>query len=139
MPSFTGDALVSARRFTGNAVIIGPRWRHDRTLDHTGSQDDTTVVLSEAIGPYPAGMVLHEYLVALTDRVVSLENSTRYWGLFTGDAVLTTGGAFSGNAVIAARRFTGDGVIKAPFVDNLTGDAVISTGIRTFTGDAFLV
>lgn len=137
MANFTGDAVIAARNFTGDATLVGPRQRHNRTTDHEGTQDDTTVVLSAAIGPYAAGTTVHDYLVALTARLTALEDNVRYWGTFTGNAYIAL--HWLGNAVLKktiSGTLTGDAVITHG--GSFTGNAVIR-GEYTFTGDAFLV
>lgn len=42
---------------------------HDRTYDHTGTEDCSTVVLSEPIGPYAAGVALCDVLADLQTRL----------------------------------------------------------------------
>ncbi len=121
--SFTGTAVIAARHFTGDAVIVGFRNRHDRAHDHDGTQDDTTVVLSADIGPYPEGTTVHDFLVGLSNRILELENNVRYWGSFTGNAVI-------------APHFTGDAVLKNTLSASFTGDAVFG---RSFTGNAYIV
>jgi len=48
-------------------------WQHDRTYDHRGTEDCTTVVLSADIGRYAAGTLLCDVLEDLIRRVSNLQ------------------------------------------------------------------
>jgi hypothetical protein len=125
--SFTGDAEVVAKHFTGDAWIIGDRWKHHRTRDHFGIESDLYVTLSEAIGPYPMFTPIHFVIADLMDRLNALETSTKHVRTFTGDAV------------ISRLFFTGDAIIKATTLESLfTGNAWIGT-LHSFTGDAWII
>jgi hypothetical protein len=60
---------------------------HDRTLDHYGTEDTTTAVLSDAIGRYPAGTSLQDVLADMVSRLIQLENDPQLF-TFTADAQL---------------------------------------------------
>jgi len=137
MPSFTGDAEIVPRRFTGDAWIRTGRQTHHRTYDHHGPESDLYVVLSSKIGKYLAGTPIHFVLQDMLYRITQLEIATRYSGLFYGDAwIIDT--AFTGDAMIhrpdITGSFTGDAEIITGGV--FSGDAWIQAA---FTGDAFIV
>jgi hypothetical protein len=72
--SFALDAEVGDLWFTLNAWLIGSRWQHDRSLDHSGTQLDTVVVLDGPIGKYPDGANLHNVLEDMLARITALED-----------------------------------------------------------------
>ena len=76
---------------------------HDRTLDHHGTEDTTTSVLSAAIGRYPAGTTVQEVLADMIGRLTRLETYTIGGHYFTANAVLI-GEAFSADAIIKNTR-----------------------------------
>jgi hypothetical protein len=147
MPSatFTFDADIAFKRFSADAVIVGNRLRHDRTNDHTGTQDTTTVVLSDAIGGYAAGTTVQAVLADLAARLVALESSTRRRGSWTVDAFIRP--RFVADAVIrrtiTPSGFTANAAISLSGPGSFTLNAVIKTpdssNAQTFTIGAFLV
>ena len=96
--------------FTASCWIVGNALRHDRTYQHSGTQTDTTVVLSAAIGKWPAGTDLHTFLLDCCARVTALESAMHQVGSFTIDWFVTP--TFRINAVIfkdsGTRTFTID-------------------------------
>lgn len=127
MATLTLDALIADRHFTLDGYIIGNRVRHDRTIDHTGVEDTTTVTLSTAIGPYPAGTTVQIVLADLMARLVSLDAGVHSVAHFTLDAVI-------------AAYFSLNAVIYRPTSATFTLDAAISlSGPGTFTLNAALI
>lgn len=103
---------------------------HDRTLDHYGTEDDTTMVLGSTIGPYPEGMVLHDVLVDLARRIAFIE-ATGCGTLifpFTADAWIRKDYTFTADCVISsfAGSFTTDSWIQPAF----TADAIIIENVE---------
>jgi len=88
MPTFTVDAVISYKFFTLDAVILGNRLRHYRDRDHAGTQDDTTVVLAEGIGQYPAGTTVHDVLLSLDLRLATIGSTNRHVDGFKVDAFI---------------------------------------------------
>lgn len=140
--SFTVDSVIANKRFTADAVIIGNRLRHDRTLDHNGTQDTTTVVLSSAIGPYPTGTTVQVVLVDFAARLLALESANHVFDDFTVDAFILP--HFWINAVVkrtVSGSFTADAVITLVGPHSFTVDAAIFrvSSATTFTINAFIV
>lgn len=144
MPSatFTVDAVVANRRFSLSSFISGSRVRHNRTDDHTGTQDSTTVVLSSAIGQYAAGATIQSVLASMATRLVSLESSNHRFATFTFNAFVLP--HFWLNAI--TRRtptgsFTANAVISLTGPQSFTLNAVVfrAASARTFSLSAFLV
>ena len=97
--------------------------QHDRTEAHLGVEEDDTVALSSAIGPYPAGTLLADFLAGLWQQLSSVD-ANRHVATFTMDAYI-------------ARRFTLDAVIRATRSTNFFLDAYIFRGgTGSFTLDA---
>jgi hypothetical protein len=100
---------------------------HDRTLDHFGTEDTTTSVLSAAIGQYPAGTDLQTVLEGMIGRLVRLETMN------------IEGSTFTANAYIA-RYLTADAVLKKNMTSVATfyfvASAQISNTTFSFTANA---
>lgn len=137
MPSFTGDAFIQPRHFTGDAWIVGDRALHHRQRDHFGAESDLYVVIAERIGPYVEYTPIHYILEDMLARIYQLENYDRKHGQFVGDAYIDTR-MFTGDAIIFKPgnegQFTGDAWIKRG--GQFTGDAQIQL---LFTGDAYII
>lgn len=72
--SFVVNAAVSAVHFSLDAFIVdNALWRHYRDRDHSGTLLDTSVVLTQPLGPWAAGTTLHEVLLDLWQRAENLE------------------------------------------------------------------
>ena len=143
MATLTADAVISFRYFTLDAAIIAPYSRHDRGGNqHMGTQDTTTVVLSEAIGQYPAGTTVQVVLASMVARLVTLTSANHVFGSFTGDAFILP--HFWADAVTlrtTAGSLTGDAVVTLAGPQSLTADAVLvrpASGL-SFTANAFFV
>ena len=106
-----------------DAVILGSRLMHDRTLDHTGTQTADTVVLTSQIGPYAAGMTVQAVLEAMIERLTVLDSSTRRFG------------TFSVNSYIPP-HFTLNSIVLLSVSSTFTANAVISPPQKSFTIDA---
>lgn len=150
MPSgtFGLDSVLANKRFVLDAWVVGNRLRHDRTADHSGTQDTTTVVLSSAIGQYPAGTTVQAVLESMVNRILSLESANHAFGFFTFDAFVQP--RFTLNAVIVEEgtaSFTLDAVLNLAGPGSFTLNAVIFVssggggggGTRSFTLAAFIV
>jgi hypothetical protein len=140
MPSstFAIDAVLASRGFTADAVILGNRLRHDRTLDHNGVQPSSSVTLSTAIGPYPAGTTVEAVLIDFAARLTILDSANRSFGVFTASALIAA--HFSADAIIKGvptGSFTVDAILGRAF----TANAVIKDGgiANSLTADAFIV
>ena len=144
MPSaaFTVDATIASRRFTLNAFLVGSRVRHDRTLDHTGVEDATTVVLASAIGQYPAGTTVQAVLASMVARFTAIESSNHHYAYATLDAFILP--HFWLNAVkkrTISSSYVLDAVVSRAqtFTLNAALRTATSGGTRTFTLAAFVV
>lgn len=113
--------------------------RHHRTHDHFGTEDDTTVVLSSAIGKYAAGTTVAAVLADMFARVSSLEGGTHRVFSFTASAFIQP--TFRANAVLKKTQsasFTVDAVLTAG--GSFRADAVLrKTTSASFTVNAFIV
>lgn len=142
--SFTLDAEIALRRFTLDGFITGNPVRHDRTIDHTGVEDATTVSLSAPIGLYPAGMTVQAFLDALTARVTALETGNHVVRSFLFDAVLSRL-LFTLNAVkrvpVAAGFYNINAVLTLTVrrSGSFTLDASFRPAFGAITLDAYLV
>lgn len=140
MPDFLLDSVIAPQGFSVDAVIFGDgRWQHSRIYDHFGTDSDELVVLSRAIGPYPAYTPIKYVLSDIFDRLAQIDSSNRYFADFTIDALVDT----SFTITLDARIFgtivqSGSFSIDATYGQGLSFsvDAVL---IRTFTVDAFLL
>ena len=115
-----------------------PIAQHDRTLDHYGTEDTTTTVLSAQIGRYPAGMVLQDVLEDMAARLTYIEEidcGTHIYAL-TGDSIVLVVGSTSltADAYIRdpAQECTADAVIYKNQTPSLTTDAVIVENVECF-------
>lgn len=140
--SLTLDATIANTRFTADAVLIGIRPRHDRTSDHTGTQDTTTVTLSTAIGQYPAGTTVQAVLASFATRLSALDSANRRFATFTVNAFVLP--RFWANAIVqrsTSGSFTANAVINLSAPASFTVNAVIRTAARsgTFTVGAYVV
>lgn len=116
---------------------------HDRTLYHTGTEDDSTLVLSAAIGRYAAGMTVHDVLVDFAARLTFEEEvgcDTRVFAL-TADAqiVRTTSASFTADASIRdpAKEFTANAVIVKSQAISFSANAMLierQAGYTTLNG-----
>lgn len=106
-----------------DAVILGSRLMHDRTLDHTGTQTADTVVLTSQIGPYAAGMTIQAVLEAMIERLTVLDSSNHRFG------------TFSANAYVAP-HYTLDSILKRSVSSSFTANAVVSPPQKSFTINA---
>lgn len=141
--SFTADAVISYRRFTADAWIIGERQRHHRVRDHFGVESDLYVALSADVGPYIAYTPVHWVLSDMIARIEALENNNQVRANFTADAFIAASGTYGSgfvfaDAVIKASSgtltFTADAVFG--YGGSITADACIAGGI---TADAYIV
>lgn len=99
--------------------------QHDRTIEHSGTQDATTVTISAAIGSHPIGTTVQAVLVDFAYRLTSLAARGHP---FTLDATFkkTTSATLTLDALLVAtqRSFTLDAIVRK---------------VTTFTLDAFVV
>lgn len=137
--NFTVDSVISERYFSIKAVIVGTSLRHFRDRDHSGTQDDTTVVLATGIGQYAAGTVLHDVLASLEARILAIGSTNSHIGGFKVDAFVRP--YFTLNAAIYKAQ-SGSLTIDAWFArgGSFNADAVtraVATG--SFTANASIV
>lgn len=115
--------------------------QHDRTIDHSGTEDTTTVTISSVIGPHPVGTTLQVVLADFATRIVALETGARRFGTFRFDAFIQP--YFKFNAVLKktpSSTFTLNAVLTLAGNKSFTLNAAIRRGpTTTFTLDAFLV
>lgn len=127
---------------------------HDRTYDHTDTESEDTVILSEDVGPYPAGTNLHDVLIGMAARLRGVEDSYVHgFTRFSLDALVvpyTTGTisvdtrlAFAAlNAIfVDASTWTADldAVIAAPVLATRSGSLQLTAFVVDPPGDAVTV
>lgn len=114
---------------------------HDRLLDHSGSEPDTVVVLSAAVGPYAAGTTLDVFLAALYAAALTAANSSNATvKSFTAHAWIT-GGVFSVNSSLVgtvSASTTASAEIIGGAVASLSADALLIPAVKTLTINAYL-
>lgn len=121
--------------FTAGADILASLLTHDRTQAHSGTQLDTTVVLSTAIGRYAAGTTVHDVLVDMVSRLASATSVPSFIGSFTADWLVAY--AVQANAVIlgaGAGSFSADAYVFRGVVGSFTANAtkkLVGTGSIT--------
>lgn len=100
MSVFTADAVISP---------YGRRNQHFRDRDHDGVLDLSKVVLSQDIGPYPAGTTVSAFLTSVYSALVSnyplhqFTADARIKGLTTGQVI-----AWAVKKKTTTRTFTAD-------------------------------
>lgn len=125
---------------SANAVVIGPLLRHHRSRDHFGTQDDTTVVLSAAIGPYAAGATLSSVLEDLFDRLVAVSSQENRIGSFTMDVFVVP--YFFVNAAklkVQSGSFTVDAIYGIPATRFDASAAIFKAQSGTFSASSYVV
>jgi len=136
--NFTVDSVISERYFSIKAVIVGTSLRHFRDRDHSGTQDDTTVVLATGIGQYAAGTVLHDVLASLEARILAIGSTNSHIGGFKVDAFIhpyfylnaviykAQSGTFSADAWFAyGGSFTLNSITRSVATGSFTANASI--------------
>jgi hypothetical protein len=116
-------------QFSAEAWIVGGGFGHSRFYDHFGTQPDTNVVLSGAIGKYPSGMTVHAILTDVLARIEALENGAHRVYALSASAWI----AYNWNAC-AVIFSPGGGINKYP----LSVNAEIGGPLRSFVVDALL-
>jgi len=123
---------------------------HDRTLDHYGTEDTTTAVLSADIGRYPAGTSLQDVLADMVARIESLELGCATHQYVTANAFIAN--YLTANAVFKktqdgggspfqfiADASIGTGTFSFAFTANAVLRSITSSGTQTITADGFLI
>lgn len=107
---------------------------HDRTLDHYGTEDTTTAVLSAAIGQYPAGTSLQTVLEGMLARIATLEAVPITWHSVLSNAVVkkTTSSSFTANAISSA-------VTRTPTFIAYAYMQSVQTATPTLTANATII
>ena len=131
------------------AVLISNTFpQHDRTAAHYGFEWDDDVILSAAIGPYPAATPLNVFLAGLYGSIQAFTGTYATVASFTAGAYLS-GGVVRANAVvrrvqtgslyIGNNNGTGGAYIVRGGVASFTGSAWIQAATKAFSADAMLV
>lgn len=115
--------------FTTNAYLRSTvSLFHDRTLEHFGVEDLSTLALGTEIERYPAGTTVQDVVSDVLTRIGLLETSPN-----------TRSGYVSAFAYIYGWfSLTTDAVIALGGGASFTADAVIAT-VQIFTADAYII
>lgn len=121
------DAVIAPLRFTLDAWTVGSRLKHDRQVDHFGTELDTVIAIDGAIGKYPSGELLHDVLADMVARITALED---------GNHVVAS--PFTLNAFIAGWIGLNAVIFRSGSAATFTLDAIVGQG-GTFALDAYLL
>lgn len=125
---------------SAESFIVGSFPKHSRLDDHYGTQPDTVVVLASAIGPYPAGMTVHDVLQDMWGRITATDYRFYTPGYFRVDAFICWN--FRATATITGEQthsFTAAAELRIG--GSMTASAIIFAAGRSssFSVAAFLI
>lgn len=130
-------ATITGSLSAGAWISSGDLLRHDRQDAHFGTEKDDDVVLSERIGPYPAGTTLAVFLAGLSDAMAHIASNVYYVGGFAADAVIKGAHFFAAAEIFDGAEvqssLAAQWVITGTFSDSFEMDALIAPSCSSET------